>query len=275
VTIRFLLPLRQNIHPNNERDPLAFYYRRTTGWLYRHRLQMGLDLLPSDRSSRILEIGVGSGILVPTLTAHFRHYTVLDLVLADGLQSLVAPECQASLATLDLLDTAAFSGAPFDTVVCFSVLEHIRDSHAAALALQRLLAPCGTLVVGYPMVNPLMTATFAAIGYRRIGDDHVATPAVIDGALRSVLTQVGRRAFPPGARLATALYQCTAWRHPGAEQQWLPADRNRAINTAGATELSPAPPAFEYPPSARTLWPTSSRPDQGRSTGPAAAAPVG
>ena len=53
--------------PNDADDPLPYYYNRWVGWLYRHRLQMGLDLLPAG-GRRVLEVGVGSGVLVPTLT---------------------------------------------------------------------------------------------------------------------------------------------------------------------------------------------------------------
>jgi hypothetical protein len=96
-------------------------------------------------------------------------------------------------------------------VVCFSVLEHIADADGAAGALAAALAPGGTLITGYPMVNPLMTQAFRAIGYATIDDDHVSTPSTISAALARVLRPVARAAFPPGAPVPLALYQCTAW----------------------------------------------------------------
>jgi hypothetical protein len=79
--MRFDLPPRGTLTPNDDVDPLPYYYNPWVGWLYRHRLQMGLDLLPAG-GRRILEIGVGSGILVPTLTKHYPEYTGTDLTLA-------------------------------------------------------------------------------------------------------------------------------------------------------------------------------------------------
>src|SRR4028118_1806248 len=113
------LPPRHRIRPNNEKDPLPFYYKPTTAWLYRHRLQMGLNLLPAG-AKRVLEVGVGSGILVPTLTRHFPRYTGTDLVLAEGLESLVHEGCEASFQTADLLDPNTLPHAAFDAIVCFS-----------------------------------------------------------------------------------------------------------------------------------------------------------
>jgi SAM-dependent methyltransferase len=209
--IRLDLPLKGRLRPNNERDPLPFYYKPLTGWLYRHRLQMGLDLLPAAPRRRVLEIGVGSGVLVPTLTAAYEEYVGTDLDLAEGLRGLVHTRCQATFQTADLLDPTTLPARAFDAIVCFSVLEHIREAERAAASLAHALAPGGTLVTGYPMVNRLMTKAFAAIGYASIDDDHVTSPAQIAAALAKVLRAVERVAFPPRAPVDLALYQCTAW----------------------------------------------------------------
>jgi 2-polyprenyl-3-methyl-5-hydroxy-6-metoxy-1,4-benzoquinol methylase len=210
MSLQFTLPAPGRLTPNNERDPLPYYYRRSTGWLYRHRLQMGLDLLPPG-GRRVLEVGVGSGVLVPTLTAHYREYLGTDLVLAANLEALVSPGCQAEFRSADLLFPGTLPSASFDAIVCFSVLEHIADADGAARSLAAALAPGGTLVTGYPMVNPLMTQAFKAIGYASIDDDHVSPPARIAAALGRVLRPGARAAFPPAAPVGLALYQCTAW----------------------------------------------------------------
>jgi SAM-dependent methyltransferase len=208
--MRLALPAAGTLKPNNEHDPLPYYYRPLVGWLYRKRLQMALDLVPPG-GKRVLEVGVGSGILVPTLTAHFPAYTGADLVLADGLSPLVAPGCQAEFVRADLLAPADLPSAAFDTVVCLSVLEHIADADAAATALARALVKGGTLVAGYPMVNRLMAGFFRTIGFANIEDHHVAAPSAINRALRRVLRRGGRRALPPFAPVSLALYQVTAW----------------------------------------------------------------
>lgn len=205
------LPRKGILKPNDANDPLPYYYRPLTGWIYRQRLQMGLDLLPIG-GKRILEVGVGSGILIPTLSAHFSEYVGTDLVLADGLMRLVVPPCQSQFCNADLLREDTLPADHFDAVICLSVLEHIADAESAARALARTLARGGTLVTGYPMVNPLMATLFRAIGFGNIEDHHVTAPAAIDKALHKVLRPVERKALPPLAPVPLALYQCTSWR---------------------------------------------------------------
>jgi SAM-dependent methyltransferase len=159
----------------------------------------------------VLEVGVGSGVLVPTLTARYGEYTGTDLTLAPGLEALVAPGCRATFRRADLLADGDLPAGAFDAIVCFSVLEHIRDADGAARGLARALAPGGTVVTGYPMVSALMTRAFSLIGYQGIDDHHVTPPAAIAAALGRALTPVARAAFPPRAPVAAALYQCTAW----------------------------------------------------------------
>jgi SAM-dependent methyltransferase len=208
--MRLELPPQGVLRPNDADDPLPYYYHPWVGWLYRHRLQMGLDMLPAG-GRRVLEIGVGSGVLVPTLTRHYPEYTGTDLTLAPGLEAHVAPGCRAEFRRADLLADGDLPAGHYDAIVCFSVLEHIADSAGAARSIARALAPGGTLVTGYPMVSRLMTRAFALIGYDRIDDHHVSPPAKIAAALANELTPVRRAAFPPAAPVPAALYQCSAW----------------------------------------------------------------
>jgi hypothetical protein len=210
VSVRLALPPEGVLRPNDAHDPLPYYYHPWVGWLYRHRLQMGLDLLPQG-GRRVLEVGVGSGVLVPTLTSRYPEYTGTDLVLAPGLEAHVARSCRATFRQADLLRDGDLPADHFDAIVCFSVLEHIRDADGAARGLARALAPGGTLVTGYPMVSRLMTRAFDLIGYRGIDDHHVSPPAAIAAALRRVLAPVRRTAFPPLSPVPAALYQCAAW----------------------------------------------------------------
>lgn len=210
MSLPLALPPKGVLRPNDAHDPLPFYYHPLLGWLYRHRLQMGLDLLPPG-GRRVLEVGVGSGVLVPTLTARYAEYTGTDLTLAEGLDAHVAPGCQAVFRQADLLNDGDLPADHFDAVVCFSVLEHIADADGAARGLARVLSPGGTLVAGYPMVHPLMTRAFDLIGFRGITEHHVSSPAMISGALGRVLSPVRRAAFPPLASRDAALYQCSAW----------------------------------------------------------------
>ncbi len=203
------LPAEGVLTPNDEHDPLPYYYKTGVGWLYRHRLTMALDFLRP--GGRVADVGVGSGVLVPTLTRHFEEYVGTDIVLAKGLEHLVAPTCKASFVTADLTEETSLPEAHFDAIVCVSVLEHIRDSDAAARSLARALKPGGTLVTGYPMVNRATSRAFELIGFPGIDAHHVSSPERIDRALSRVLRRTGRTALPPRAPIPLALYQVSAW----------------------------------------------------------------
>jgi 2-polyprenyl-3-methyl-5-hydroxy-6-metoxy-1,4-benzoquinol methylase len=180
------------------------------GQIYRHRLKMGLGLIP-EGGRRILEVGVGSGILVPSLTAAFPEYVGADLVLAPGLPSLVTPGCHASFRVADLLDPTSMPANTFDVVVCVSVLEHIAEAERAAESLARALIPGGTLVTGYPMVNRFMASCFRMLGFGKIEDHHVTTMSQITNALGRHLTPVARTSLPMCAPQSLSLYECTSW----------------------------------------------------------------
>jgi SAM-dependent methyltransferase len=208
--VKFRFPPSGVLVPNSEFDPLPYYYRPVVGHIYRRRLQMGLRLIP-EGGRRVLEIGVGSGILVPSLTAGFPEYVGTDLLLAQGLESLVTPGCHATFQVADLLDPNGVPVGAFDVVVCLSVLEHIADAEAAARCLARALAPGGTLVAGYPMVNRFMATCFRTLGFGRIEEHHVTAPAQITTALGRLLRPVGRVSLPMFAPQSVSLYECTSW----------------------------------------------------------------
>jgi SAM-dependent methyltransferase len=208
--MKLILPAQGTLEPNDEHDPLPYYYHPLVGWLFRRRLSMALDLVPTG-GRRILEVGVGSGVLIPTLSSQFAEYHGSDLVLVNGLDRLVAPACRGTFLKADLLDQQALVADSYDVIVCLSVLEHIADADGAARALARTLVKGGTLVTGYPMVNGLMTNLFRLIGFGTIESHHVTAPATIHAALSRVLRPVRRKALPPLAPVALSLYQCTAW----------------------------------------------------------------
>lgn len=209
TAIALELPGKGVLTPNNEHDPLPHYYRPGIGWLYRHRLNLALDFLEPGGS--VLEIGVGSGVLVPTLTRHFQSYLGTDLVLQGDLERLVHPDCAATFRSADILDAESLPADQFDAIVCISVLEHIASSDAAARTLARALRKGGLLVTGYPMVSRAMTKAFELIGYHGIDDHHVTPPVRIARSLNKALRPIGRRAFPLFAPVPLALYQVTAW----------------------------------------------------------------
>jgi ubiquinone/menaquinone biosynthesis C-methylase UbiE len=131
------------------------------------------------RFNRILEIGYGSGLLMPTLASVCDELYGLDLVPEPpGLRARLAKlgVTPKQLVQADAQKTP-FADGFFDGVVAFSIFEHLRD-HELATALgeaARVLVPGGRLLVGCPAVHKIMNAAFSAIGFSDIEQHHFST----------------------------------------------------------------------------------------------------
>lgn len=176
---RLALPPRGALPPNNDVDPLKYYYAPLVGRLFRARIDLGLRLLEGLRFRRLLEVGYGSGLLLGTLVR------LADTV--DGVDLATNPEVvRPALARLGVtvgdlvqgdLRALPFDDGRYDAVVAFSILEHLKapDLALALDELARVLAPGGRLLVGCPAVHRGMTLAFRAIGFRHIEDHHFSS----------------------------------------------------------------------------------------------------
>jgi len=197
LTLR--LPPPGILVPNNDVDPLPHYYRPIVGRLFAARLNIGLELLDG-RFSRLLEIGYGSGLLMPTLASACDELWGLDREREPaGLRQRLA-RLGVTPRALVQADAQAlpFSDGFFDGVVAFSIFEHLRGpALAPALGeVARVLEPGGRLLVGCPAVHKLMNAAFATIGFADIENHHFSTIADVVAAAGPRFT-VSRRATLP------------------------------------------------------------------------------
>jgi SAM-dependent methyltransferase len=184
--VKLELPPRGVLNPNSDVDPLRFYYKPLVGRVFTSRLQIGLDLIDG-HFQRLLEIGYGSGLLMPTLSRVTDELYGADLLpepaglRATLLKLGVSPR---ELVQADIRELP-FTDGFFDGVVAFSILEHLKQAELTmALAeLARVISPGGRLLIGLPAVHKLMNAAFTAIGFSNIGDHHFSgLPDVLHAA---------------------------------------------------------------------------------------------
>jgi SAM-dependent methyltransferase len=120
-------------------------------------------------SGRVLEIGSGIGTLSAFLTGHERlALTDTREEYLDRLRARFARHSNVAVARLYLPDDhGALAGEQFDTVICLNVLEHVADDLASLVAIRRLLAPRGRLILLVPALRALYGTMDEALGHHR------------------------------------------------------------------------------------------------------------
>jgi SAM-dependent methyltransferase len=176
-SVDFKLPPKGAFTPNGNDDPLKYYYIPFVGSLYISRVRMALNLLENQRFGNTLEIGYGSGVLMPTLCKISQQVYGVDLTSDPELVSKQLSQfgCAAELSRGEC-DRLLFGDRTFDLIVAISVLEHIRDIESFLTEIYRVLKPGGVLLVGMPAVNKFMEYLFSAIGFPGIANHHVTSP---------------------------------------------------------------------------------------------------
>ena len=146
----FQLPEQGIFQANGPDDPLPYYYKPLVGSLYRARIEQALSLLHPPYDS-ILELGFGSGILLPSLCALGKSVSGVDLqsdpTKINSCLEKLGQSC--NLIQGDVSDDY-FKEESFDLIVAISIFEHISDLAPVFDRMHSLLRPSGQLLVGCP-----------------------------------------------------------------------------------------------------------------------------
>lgn len=173
-----LLPKQDNMRllGDTELDLLTkLVYHPIAGIIYQRRYEMVLSLLPLT-SGRILEIGYGTGLLLPSLGLRCERLYGVDIHHhADSVREMLEKEnCQADLKVGSVI-RLPFEDDVFDSIICLSVLEHLVPStlSSAMKEMQRALRTGGVLVLGFPVKNIFTRLLFSLVGF----DDRIGHPS--------------------------------------------------------------------------------------------------
>lgn len=204
--VLFRLPPKHALQPNGPDDPLPYYYHPLVGPLYRRRVAQALALLKPPYES-ILELGYGSGILLPSLSAIGAAVHGIDIESdpAKVSSNLARLGVHVQLARGDIRHTS-YADQSFDLIVAISVFEHLHELESVADEAFRLLKPSGQLLVGMPRVDRLMERLFPLIGYYNIRSHHVANYRQLLEAARSRFDLVRLTTMPRLLPKSAGLY---------------------------------------------------------------------
>lgn len=204
--INFYLPPKGTIEPNGKDDPLKYYYHPLVGFLYRGRIKQALSLLNPPYES-ILEVGYGSGILLPTLFSMAKRVCGVDMNSDPaGIEgNLDKLGVRASLTKADIF-SVDYSKESFDLIVAISIFEHICDLRPVLERLSAFLRPDGHLLVGIPRVDSFMKTAFSLIGFRNIEDYHVTGYSKFVDSSKNIFRLIKFSRMPSWAPKNAALY---------------------------------------------------------------------
>jgi 2-polyprenyl-3-methyl-5-hydroxy-6-metoxy-1,4-benzoquinol methylase len=204
-----LLPERALIR-TSDLDQGAWNYHGVLGWVSRQRIVKVDRLLDGLPSGRLLEVGYGSGLFMPTLARHATELHGVDVHdKPDDVAAVLAEHgVKAQLCTGSVTELP-YDDASFDAVVAISVLEFVDDLHAACRELRRVLAPAGRLVVVTPGHSPMLDAGLKLLTGERAEDTFQGRRQRIQPTLARHFRTERSLAVPPFApgpvRLYTAL----------------------------------------------------------------------
>ena len=171
---RFIMPKEGTIKPNSNVDPLLLYSNPIAGSIFRYRFKQALSML-NPPYENILEIGYGSGILLPSLSKLGEKIYGIDNESDPNRVSrdLFGSKIKVNLIKEDIFSYVPLNNQKYDLIVAMSVFEHIKNIDLLIKKLFLLLKKNGELLVGMPRVDKIMGILFRMIGFNNIDDYHV------------------------------------------------------------------------------------------------------
>jgi ubiquinone/menaquinone biosynthesis C-methylase UbiE len=160
------IPERGVVPKSEFDDPIDYYYRPFTGKIYRDRLEMSISMLGEGKSEALLEVGYGSGLLLPELARRTERLVAIDIhgQVAEVYRMLEHEGVKAELHQGTLYEMP-FADGEFDAVACFSVLEHLTNLDGALREFSRVTRPGAIMAFGFPIRNFVTDAFFRLAGY--------------------------------------------------------------------------------------------------------------
>ena len=105
-----------------------------------------LDNLPSLSGARVLDVGSGTGVLIPyLLQRNAASITALDI--SANMLSISAAKHSHPAVRFVCEDALEFKDGQYDAVLCYSMFPHFSDQQKAILHLSTLLSVRGCLAV--------------------------------------------------------------------------------------------------------------------------------
>jgi SAM-dependent methyltransferase len=178
-------------------DQADWNYRPLLGSIQRARFRLALSLLPAPRVERLLEIGYGSGVFLPTLAEHCDELFGVDVHDRDREVANVL----SSVGVRARLFGGGGEAVPLpsgsiDCILAISALEFVQDLPAICREVTRLLRRGGSFIVVTPGHSPILDAGLRIVTGRSARQDFGDRRAALIPTLLQHFHVRQRRSFP-------------------------------------------------------------------------------
>jgi len=182
----YLIP---SVDKENWEDASWAYYSRNPliREIYFSRLRKVLEMADEKRGQKILDLGTGSGVLIPSLGKYNKVYAIdrEKMFIKKAKKIAKMSNVKAICIRQDISSKLPFKNSFFDAVFCVSVLEHIEDLDKVMKEVKRIIKPGGLFIVGLPIERFLVKSAFNIFGIKQHEDrGHISDFADINKKLK-------------------------------------------------------------------------------------------
>lgn len=130
----------------------------------------------------ILEVGTGTGALVPVLREIAPEADVIAIDLAYAMLRQASARCQGSWFVQADVQRLPLSANRCDVVVCHNSFPHFPDKRQALRELHRVISPQGQVLILHNNPRPVVNAIHARLG-EPIDRDHLPEGSILQAML--------------------------------------------------------------------------------------------
>jgi ubiquinone/menaquinone biosynthesis C-methylase UbiE len=207
-------------------DHADWNFRPILGWIQRLRFRMIQALLPKQPVDRLLEVGYGSGIFMPTLADYCYELHGIDVHPCDQkvTAQLRSHHIEANLRS-GTVESLPYPNHFFDVVVAVSCLEFVENIDTAVQELQRVVKPGGRLILVTPGYSTVLDWGLRILTGESAQQDYSNRRQRLIPVLQQYFSVSKQRTFPRFGQSFLCLYTAlnlAARPSPQEPQQRLP-----------------------------------------------------
>jgi ubiquinone/menaquinone biosynthesis C-methylase UbiE len=156
--MKIIIPEKSLLYRTNDVDYYDWNYKFPIKYVQLYRFKTIIKLLGDKKFPRLLEIGTGSGILLPELARHCDKLYACDIhPHMDKIQNLLRHyEVDNYEVKSQSIEKTDYPDNYFDVIVGVSVLEFVNDLHSSISEIKRILKDDGIFVTICPMQNKIL-----------------------------------------------------------------------------------------------------------------------